>query len=174
LEDLSKFSWFNVINLRYFNPIWAHISWDIWENSEWIPNNLLPFVMKVAKWELEKLNIFWDDYDTIDWTWIRDYIDVVDLIEGHLKAYELIENLEFNWFSDNYNLWTWKWVSVLEIIKKTEKITWKKINYEIVDRREWDLWEVYCNPSKANNILWWKAEISLDESLENSWRFYNN
>ncbi len=173
LEDLAHFSWFNVINLRYFNPIWAHESWFIWENPEGIPNNLLPFIMKVANWELDKLSIFGDDYDTVDWTWVRDYIDVVDLIDGHLKAYEFLNNLEFDWFVYNFNLWVWNWISVLEIIKETEKVIWKKINYEIVDRRDWDLAEVYCNPNKANNILWWKAKISLDESLKNSWRFYN-
>lgn len=173
LEDLSKFSKFNVINLRYFNPIWAHSSWMIWENPEWIPNNLLPFILKVAKGELERVNVFWWDYDTIDGTWVRDYIDVVDLIDGHLKAYEMLENLEFEWFIDYYNLWVWRWVSVLEMIKFAEEVTWKKIAYEIVRRRSWDLAEVYCNPKKAENILWWKSKTSLKESLRNSWKFYD-
>jgi len=90
LIDLSKFSGFNVINLRYFNPVWAHKSWFLWEDPEWIPNNLLPFIMKVASWELDELKVFGDDYETIDGTWVRDYIDVVDLIDGHLKSYEKI------------------------------------------------------------------------------------
>jgi len=173
LNDLSKFAWFNVINLRYFNPIWAHSSWFIWEDPDWIPNNLLPFIMKVANWELEKLRVFWDDYETIDGTWVRDYIDVVDLIDGHLKAYELIENLDFTWFIDTFNLWVGKWISVLEMIKFSEEITWKKINYEIVARREWDLASVFCNPKKARNILNWKSKTSLEDSLRNSWKFYN-
>jgi UDP-glucose 4-epimerase len=168
LKDLSKFSSFNVMNLRYFNPIWAHPSWFIWEEPDWIPNNLLPFIMKVATGELEKLKVFWSDYNTIDWTWVRDYIDVVDLIEGHLKAYEKIEK----WFNV-YNLWVWEWVSVLEMIKKSEKITWNKINYEIVSRRDWDLAEVYCNPSKAKKELDWEVKTSLEDSLRNSWKFYN-
>ena len=168
LIDLSKFSWFNVMNLRYFNPIWAHESWFLWEDPEWIPNNLMPFIMKVAKWDLNELKVFWNDYNTIDGTWVRDYIDVVDLIEWHLKAYENISK----WFN-TYNLWVGKWISVLEMIKKTEEIIWKKINYKIVDRRDWDLAEVYCNPEKSEKELWWKTKISLEESIKNSWRFYN-
>ncbi len=168
LQDLADFSGFRVANLRYFNPIWAHSSWEIGENPEGLPNNLLPFIMKVATWELKQLQIFWDDYNTIDWTWVRDYIDVVDLIEGHLKAYEKINS----WFN-TYNLWVGKWVSVLEMIKKSEKIVWKKIDYKIAQRRAWDLAEVYCNPEKAKKQLGWKAKISLEESLVNSWRFYN-
>ncbi len=168
LIDLSKFSWFNVMNLRYFNPIWAHESWYLGEDPEWIPNNLMPFIMKVVNWELDELKVFGDDYDTIDGTWVRDYIDVVDLIDWHLKAYENISN----WFN-TYNLWVGKWVSVLEMIKKTEEVIWKKINYKIVDRRSGDLAEVYCNPEKVEKELGWKTKISLDESIKNSLKFYN-
>lgn len=168
LKDLSSFSWFNVMNLRYFNPIWAHSSWYIWENPEWIPNNLLPFIMKVATWELDKVKVFWNDYNTIDGTWVRDYIDVVDLIDGHLKAYKNIKK----WFNV-YNLWVGKWVSVLEMIEVVRKITWKEIPYEIAPRRAWDLAEVYCNPEKAFTELWWKAKTSLEDSIKNSWKFYN-
>lgn len=174
LTDLSDFAWFNVINLRYFNPIWAHKSWYIWENPEGLPNNLLPFILKVATWELEKVKVFGWDYNTIDWTWVRDYIDVVDLIDWHLKAYKLLEKQEKNWFIDNINLWVWKWNSVLEMIKTSEKITWRKINYEIVWRRQWDLADVYCNPKKAKEVLWWEAKTSLEDSLKNSWNFFNN
>ena len=182
LIDLSKFSDFNVMNLRYFNPIWAHESWFLWEDPEWIPNNLMPFIMKVAKWTLDELKVFWNDYDTIDGTWVRDYIDVVDLTDWHLKAYENISLLSqpfpprekgVKGIFRIYNLWVGKWVSVLEMIRKTEEIIWKKINYKIVDRRDWDLAEVYCNPEKAKKELWWKTQISLDESIKNSWRFYN-
>jgi UDP-glucose 4-epimerase len=144
----------------------------IWENPEWIPNNLLPFILKVAKGELEEVNVFWSDYDTIDGTWVRDYIDVVDLIEGHLKAYEMLENLEFEGFIDYYNLWVWRWVSVLEMIKFAEEVTWKKIAYKIAGKRSWDLAEIYCNPKKAENILWWKSKTNLKESLRNSWKGY--
>ena len=174
LNDLSKFSWFNVINLRYFNPIWAHPSWLIWENPEWIPNNLLPFIMKVAIWELPYLNVFGDDYETIDGTWVRDYIDVVDLIDGHLKAYDLIENLDFSGFIDDFNLWLWKWVSVLQILEASKKAIWKDIPFKIASRRSWDIAEFYCNPSKAKSILWWEAKTSLQDSLKNAWKFYNS
>jgi len=170
LLDLSKFSAFNVINLRYFNPIWAHKSALLGEDPEWIPNNLLPFIMKVASWELDELKVFGWDYETEDWTWKRDYIDVVDLIDWHLKAYE---KLNQNWFFETYNLWTWKSISVLEMLKISEKISWNKIPYEIVERRKWDLADVFCNPEKAEKELWWKAKISLEESLENTWKFYN-
>jgi len=169
LEDLAKFSSFRVMNLRYFNPIWAHESAYIWENPEWKPNNLLPYILKVAKWELQEVGVFWDDYETIDGTWVRDYIDVVDLIDWHLKAYEKIID-GFN----TYNLWVGRGISVLEMIKETEKVVWRKINYKILNRREWDLWIVYCNPEKAEKELWWKAKISLEDSLKNSWGFVND
>jgi len=183
LIDLSKFSWFRVMNLRYFNPIWAHKSWFLGEDPEWLPNNLSPFIMKVASGELEKLKVFGGDYNTVDGTWVRDYIDVVDLIEGHLKAYEKIsslsnslpkgERIAANWFFKVYNLWVGKWVSVLEMIKVAEKITWKKVKYKIVERREWDLAEVYCNPRKSKEELDWETKVSLEDSIKNSWRFYN-
>lgn len=171
LKDLANFLDFRVVNLRYFNPIWAHKSWYLWEDPKWIPNNLLPYMMKVASWELEELYVFWDDYDTIDGTWVRDYIDVVDLIDWHLKAYEKMNDNNW-WFFEVYNLWTGKWVSVFEMIKETEKVVWKKIKYKVVWRRPWDLAIVYCNPEKAFKKLGWKPKISLKESLENSWRFY--
>ena len=173
LRDLASFSGFRVINLRYFNPIWAHSSWEIWEDPAWIPNNLLPYIMKVAAGELEKLRVFWGDYPTIDGTWVRDYIDVVDLIEGHLNAYKNFEKVKNNWLFEVYNLWVGKGVSVLEMVEVARNVTWKEIPYEIVDRRSWDLAEVYCNPSKAKKELNWEAKISLEDSLKNSWKFYN-
>ena len=191
LVDLAKFSWFRVMNLRYFNPIWAHKSWFLWEDPFGIPNNLLPYVMKVAAWNLKQLQVFWGDYDTVDWTGVRDYIDVVDLIDWHLNAWEKIitnpcstaphpnplprgEGIDQKeWIFEVYNLWVGKWVSVLEIVKEAEKVTWKKIYYNIVDRRAWDIAEVFCNPEKALKELWWKSETSLEDSLKNSWKFYS-
>lgn len=173
LNDLAEFNLFKVVNLRYFNPIWAHTSWNLWEDPEWIPNNLLPYIMKVATWEYECVNVFWDDYDTIDWTWIRDYIDVNDLISAHILAYNKISELsDDKWYSNNYNVWVGRWISVLEAINATELVLWKKINYKIVDRRSWDIPVSFCDVTKIQNELWWKAEISLDDSLKNSWRFY--
>ncbi len=171
LEDLSQFAGFNVINLRYFNPIWAHPSWKLWEDPDGIPNNLLPFIMKVANGELKTLWVFWDDYDTIDGTGVRDYIDVNDLVDGHLLAYKKLEEKSNN-FCDVYNLWVGKGISVLEMIDASRKITGQEISYEILKRREGDVAEVYCNPSKAKEELWFETKVSLNESLENSWKFY--
>lgn len=173
LRDLSIHAWFNVINLRYFNPIWAHKSWLLWEEPNWLPNNLLPYIMKVARWDLPYLRVFWDDYDTVDWTWIRDYIDVNDLIEWHLLAYEKLNKLNSNWFFEIYNLWTGKGVSVFEMLKTAEIVIWKEIAYKIYPRRNWDLAEVYCDTEKAKEELLFVTKIGLEESLENSWRFYN-
>lgn len=176
LYDFSIFSNFNVINLRYFNPIWAHPSWYLWENTFWIPNNLLPFILKVANKDLDCLNVFWWDYDTVDWTWVRDYIDVCDLVDWHIKAYDRILKMSKNnnkGFSDVYNLWIWKWVSVLELLCEAEKVIWNKIPYKIIERREWDIAEFYCDSSKAKNELSWEANTSLNTSLKNSWKFYN-
>jgi UDP-glucose 4-epimerase len=198
LEDLTKFSFFNVINLRYFNPIWAHPSGLIWEDPKWIPNNLFPYIMKVATWELSELKIFWNDYDTKDGTGVRDYIDINDLVEWHIKAYEFLklkgkswklkeksnchsefiseslkinssweENLNREWFFETFNLWVGKWISVLELLKVCEKISGKKIPYSVIERRSWDLGKVYCSPEKAEKVLWWKAKISIEESVKN-------
>ncbi|MFA5916799.1 MAG: UDP-glucose 4-epimerase GalE [Candidatus Gracilibacteria bacterium] len=179
LRDLSNFIGFNAISLRYFNPIGAHPSGFIGESPNGIPNNLLPYIMKVAKGELPYLKIFGNDYNTIDGTGVRDYIDVVDLIDGHLKAYEILleTGLEKRQVSDGlfdiYNLGAGKGVSVLEILKIAEKVVGKKIHFEINPRRNGDLGEFYCNPGKAKNELGWETKTSLEESLENSWRFYN-
>ncbi len=184
LNDLSKFANFRVMNLRYFNPIWAHESWYIWEEPYGIPNNLLPYIMQVLTQKLDYLKVFGDDYDTIDGTWVRDYIDVVDLIDGHLKAYKYIEKIPHPspllkgdekkevWFIENINLWVWKWVSVLEMKDICEKVSSKKIDYKILPRREWDLAEVYCNPEKAKKLLNWEAKTSLEDSIKNSLKFY--
>lgn len=197
LRDLSIHKWFNVINLRYFNPIWAHSSGLIWEDPNDIPNNLLPFIMKVASWELSSLNVFWDDYDTIDWTWERDYIHVNDLIEWHIKALSFIEqennrrgepcvhpmpkthHIPETYQSsnnippifENINLWTWKPTSVLEVIKNTEEVTWKKINYTITPRRAWDIAISYCLPTKAKEVLNWETKKTLQQAIKDSWNF---
>ncbi|NVP18031.1 UDP-glucose 4-epimerase GalE [Candidatus Gracilibacteria bacterium] len=173
LTDLSKFASFNVINLRYFNPVGAHPSGLIGENPEGLPNNLSPFIMKVAAGELPYLNVFGDDYETIDGSGVRDYIDVVDLIDGHLKAYELLENLDFSGFIDSFNLGTGKGISVFEMIEASKKATGKDIPFKIAPRRNGDIASVYCNPNKAKNILDWSAKTPLEDSLKNAWKFYN-
>lgn len=174
LENLSKFSDFKVISLRYFNPIGAHESWLIWENPKGIPNNLLPYVMKVAVWGLPTLQVFWDDYNTIDGTWVRDYIDVNDLIEWHIKAYELLEKTDKKNIYEAINLGVGKGVSVLEILKICEEVVWGTISYKITERRKWDLWEFYCDSWKAKKILWWESKTWISESIKNGWNFYKH
>jgi len=175
LKDLAEFAGFNVIALRYFNPIGAHPSWLLWEDPNWIPNNLMPYLMKVLKWELKELKVFWWDYPTLDWTGVRDYIDIMDLIDWHLKWLQKILSEDYQkkeWKYEVYNLWVGRWLSVLEIIKAVEQVSWKKILYKIVDRRPGDLAMVYCNADKAKKELWWKAKVDLKESIENMLRFY--
>lgn len=184
LKDLAVHKNFQVINLRYFNPVWAHKSWLIWENPNGIPNNLLPFIMKVVVGELPAVQVFGDDYDTRDGTGERDYIHVVDLIDGHLKALEFIENKiplsqPFSWqekgvfegFFETFNLWTGKATSVLEMIEYTSEIIEKKVPYIIKPRRTGDLAVSFCDPEKAWKILNWKAKKTIQEAVKDSLKF---
>ncbi len=176
LKKFSQYKWFNVIVLRYFNPIWNHPSWFIWENPNWVPNNLFPYIFKVLKWELDYLRIFGDDYDTKDWTWLRDYINVVDLVEWHLKAYNYLlsnkKDTDSNWFYDIFNLGLWKWYTVLELVDKVQKISQKKVPYKIVARRPWDVDKLYWNIDKAKKFLNWVPKISIEESIEQMLKFW--
>lgn len=170
LQDMAQYNGCNVVNLRYFNPIWSHKSGLIWEYCDTHPNNLLPYIMKVAWGELNKLQVFWNDYDTIDGSGVRDYIDVNDLMDGHLKWYQ-----QCQWqdgFFETYNLWVGKWVSVLEFITATHQSIWKDIAYDVTVRRPGDTAEVYCDPTKAQQKLNWKTHISLSESIQTSWKYY--
>lgn len=174
LRGLAENRGFNVILLRYFNPIWAHKSWHIWEKPDGIPNNLLPYILDVASTKRKSVWIFGNDYDTIDGTGVRDYIHVVDLVDWHLKAYELIIKEELwinNGFCEVFNLGTGKWTSVLEMIKIAESATERVIPYEILERRKWDIATCYCNPAKANKILGWKAKLSVKDGIKDSWKF---
>ena len=161
----------SVVILRYFNPIGAHESGLIGENPNGIPNNLLPYVSQVAVGKLEQVSVFGDDYDTPDGTGVRDYIHVVDLALGHIKAVEkVLDTKELN----VYNLGTGKGYSVLEIINAFEKASGRKINYKIVDRRPGDLATCYSDPSKAYKELGWKAQRDLAKMCEDSWRWQKN
>lgn len=173
LRDLSNHKNFRVINLRYFNPIWAHKTWLLWENPNWIPNNLLPYVMKVASKELSFLQVFWDDYYTKDWSWERDYIHVVDLAFAHFKAFLYLEENIWNIYEE-INIWTWISTSVFEIISLTEQVIWEKLPYKVAPKRAWDADIVYCNPEKAETILNWKAKYSVYEAISDSWNFIKN
>ncbi len=175
LEDMSKFSNFNVINLRYFNPIWASSTWYLWENPNWIPNNLFPYIFKVLNWELPELKVFWWDYDTVDWSWVRDYIDVNDLVNAHLLAFKkLISLKDNNWYVNNYNVGVWRWYSVLEVINKVEETLWKKVTYRIVERRAWDIPISFCNTKKIEKELGFIPSISMHQSILNTWNFVKN
>ena len=158
----------NVILLRYFNPIGAHKSGLIGEDPKGIPNNLVPYVTQVAIGKLECLGVFGNDYDTHDGTGVRDYIHVVDLAIGHVKA---IEKLKDKDGVNVYNLGTGKGYSVLDIVHAFEKACGKEIKYAIKPRRPGDIATCYSDATKALNELGWKAERDLDEMCEDSWRW---
>lgn len=158
-----------VILLRYFNPIGAHISGQIGENPKGIPNNLVPYITQVAVGKLECVGVFGDDYDTPDGTGVRDYIHVVDLATGHVKA---INKLEQSTGGVNiYNLGTGTGYSVLDVIKNFEKACGKKINYAIKPRRPGDIATCYADATKAKNELGWVAERDITQMCEDSWRW---
>ena len=173
LRDLANHRGFKVANLRYFNPVWAHESGLIGEDPNDIPNNLLPYIMKVASGELSELSVFWDDYETIDGTWVRDYIHVVDLVEAHLSAWKWLETIEKPIF-EPINLWTGAGTSVFEMIIITEEIIWRRLPYKITPRRNWDIASAYCNPEKAKKLLWWEANMTVEEAVRDSWNFIQN
>ena len=161
LKDIyvSDKDW-SVSVLRYFNPIGAHKSGLIGEDPKGIPNNLLPYVTKVAAGKLECLSVYGNDYPTPDGTGVRDYIHVVDLAKAHLKAYERaakVNGVEY------YNIGTGNGYSVLDVVKAYEKATGLKVNYKIVDRRPGDVAECYADPTLAYNVLGWRAEYGIDD-----------
>lgn len=161
----------NIILLRYFNPIGAHKSGTIGENPSGIPNNLMPYITQVAVGKRERLNVFGNDYDTPDGTGVRDYIHVVDLATGHVKA---IEKLKENPGLKIYNLGTGHGYSVLDIVKAFEAASGVKIPYEITARRPGDIATCYADASLAGKELGWTAQYSLKEMCEDSWRWQKN
>ena len=162
---------FSIILLRYFNPIGAHKSGKIGENPNGIPNNLMPYINQVAIGKLECLSVFGNDYDTIDGTGVRDYIHVVDLAKGHLKALKKVREMKG---VEAYNLGTGKGYSVLQIVQAFEKANGVKVRYKITDRRPGDIATCYADPTKAREELGWTAEKELDEMCEDAWRFTKN
>ena len=161
----------NVAILRYFNPIGAHKSGKIGEEPSGIPNNIMPYITKVAVGQLPHLNIFGDDYDTQDGTGIRDYIHVLDLAHGHVKA---LEKLCEKPGLVTYNLGTGRGYSVLDLVKAFSKASGREIPYKIADRRPGDIAACYSNPEKAEKELGWKAKYGIDEMCEDSWRWQSN
>ena len=162
----------NVILLRYFNPIGAHKSGRIGENPKGIPNNLVPYITQVAVGKLERLGVFGDDYDTPDGTGVRDYIHVVDLALGHVRAIEKLKTQTGGVLV--YNLGTGVGYSVLEIVKAFEKACGKEIPYEIKDRRPGDIPTCYADASLAKEELSWEAKRGIEEMCEDSWRWQKN
>ena len=169
LTDLHKADpeW-NVVLLRYFNPIGAHESGLMGEDPKGIPNNLLPYIAQVAIGKLECLGVFGDDYDTPDGTGVRDYIHVVDLAIGHVKALKKIQEKSG---VSIYNLGTGVGYSVLDVLHAFEKACGKEIPYQIKPRRAGDIATCYCNAEKAKNELGWVAECGIDKMCEDSWRW---
>ncbi len=172
LRDLYKSdnSW-DIVILRYFNPVGAHESGLIGELPNGIPNNLMPYVSKVANGELDYVRVFGNDYDTSDGTGVRDYIHVVDLAKGHVAA---MKKLKDGSGLSVYNLGTGKGYSVLEIIKEFSKASGKEIPYKIVERREGDIGTCYADVSKAKRELGWIAEKDLNDMCKDFWNWQQN
>ena len=172
LKDLalSDKKW-HIALLRYFNPVGAHPSGLIGEDPNDIPNNLVPYISQVAIGKLEKLKVFGNDYPTPDGTGIRDYLHVVDLAKGHLKALDAIQTNEG---ANVWNLGTGQGHSVLEVINAFEKASGKTIPYEISPRRDGDIASCWTDPSKAKKELDWTTELNLDQMMEDTWRWQKN
>ena len=173
LQDLYKSdnTW-DIAILRYFNPVGAHESGLIGEEPQGIPNNLMPYVARVAAGTLKELSVFGNDYNTPDGTGVRDYIHVVDLAKGHIKALEKLEKEEKGIYI--YNLGTGIGYSVLDMVKAFEKATGKTVKYKIAPRRAGDIAICYSNPEKAKIELGWQAEKTLDDMCKDSWRYIQN
>lgn len=169
LTDIAKADKkLNVILLRYFNPIGAHESGLIGENPKGIPNNLMPYITQVASGKLPYLRVFGDDYDTIDGTGVRDYIHVVDLAAGHVKA---LDKLQENKGLLIYNLGTGRGYSVLEIVKAFEKASGKEVPYKVIERRQGDIAECYADTTKAKLELGFVAKYDINDMCEDSFRW---
>ena len=165
----SNPTFWNVMILRYFNPIGAHESGRMGEDPNGIPNNLMPFMAQVAGGRRAELSIFGGDYDTPDGTGVRDYIHVVDLAEGHCAALRTITNQGGG--CDEINLGTGRGYSVLEVVEGMRKASGKEIKYTVGDRRPGDVAECYASPAKAEKILKWRATKTLEDMCEDTWRW---
>ena len=173
LQDVYKSNkeW-DICILRYFNPVGSHESGLIGEEPQGIPNNLMPYIVRVASGQLKELSVFGNDYNTPDGTGVRDYIHVVDLAKGHLKALEKLEKENSGLYI--YNLGTGIGYSVLDMVKAFEKATAKKVPYKITERREGDIAICYANPEKAKKELDWTAEKTLEDMCKDSWNYIAN
>ena len=171
ITDSAKVTNINSILLRYFNPIGAHPSAEIGELPLGVPQNLVPFITQTAIGLREKLSVFGSDYPTPDGTAVRDYIHVVDLAKAHVIALQRLLNKQNTVKVEVFNLGTGTGSSVLEVIQAFEKVSGKKLNYQIVGRREGDVVTAYANTDKAHNVLGWKTQSSLEEALASAWKW---
>lgn len=168
---VSEDNW-KIVLLRYFNPVGAHESGRIGEDPKGIPNNLTPYITQVAIGKLEALNVFGDDYDTVDGTGVRDYIHVVDLAKGHVAALKRIEIMPDG--AEVYNLGTGEGYSVLQVLKAFEKAVGKEIPYKIAPRRPGDIAICYASTDKARELLGWEAELGIEEMCADAWNWQKN
>ncbi len=170
LQDIYKSdnTW-DICILRYFNPVGSHESGLIGEEPQGIPNNLMPYIVRVANGELKELSVFGNDYDTPDGTGVRDYIHVVDLAKGHIKALEKLEKEKTGMYI--YNLGTGTGYSVLDMVKAFENSTGKKVQYKITERRPGDIATCYADPTKAKEELGWTAQKNLEDMCKDSWNY---
>lgn len=171
IADVAKVSNLKAILLRYFNPIGAHDSAAIGELPLGVPQNLVPFITQTAMGLRAELSVFGNDYPTADGTCVRDYIHVVDLAKAHVIALQRLIDKKNTENVEVFNLGTGTGSSVLEVVHAFEKVSQKKLPYKIVDRREGDVVEAYADTEKANKILGWKTELSLEQALESAWKW---
>ena len=169
-DDIHSGAPIKSVILRYFNPIGAHPSALIGELPNGVPNNLIPFVTQTAMGIRKELKIFGNDYDTPDGTCIRDYIYVVDLAKAHVKAMQRVLDMDTEPI-EYFNVGTGRGVSTYEVVDKFEKATGVKVNWSYAPRREGDIEKVWANPDKANNVLGWKSETSLEDTLRSAWNW---
>ena len=171
INDVAKVTNINSVLLRYFNPIGAHSSAEIGELPLGIPQNLVPFITQTALGLRKELSVYGNDYPTPDGTCIRDYIHVVDVAKAHVIALQRLLNKQNNDKVEIFNLGTGNGSSVLEVIQAFEKVSGQKLPYKIVPRRSGDVISAYADTAKANKILGWNAELSLEEALASAWKW---
>ena len=171
ITDTTKVTNINSILLRYFNPIGAHSSAEIGELPIGVPQNLVPFITQTGLGLRNELSVYGDDYPTPDGTAVRDYIHVVDLAKAHVIALKRLLDKKNLAKVETFNLGTGTGSSVLEVIRAFEKVSGQKLPYKIVDRREGDITSAYANTDKANNVLGWKAQSTLEEAMESAWKW---
>ncbi|MFV8361672.1 UDP-glucose 4-epimerase GalE [Flavobacterium sp. LS1P3] len=171
ITDVTKVSHVNAILLRYFNPIGSHPSAEIGELPMGVPQNLVPFITQTGMGLRESLSVYGNDYPTVDGTCVRDYIHVVDLAKAHVIALQRLVNKKNSEKLEVFNLGTGTGSSVLEVISAFEKVSGQKLPYTIVPRREGDVTSVYANTDKANTVLGWKTQSTLEEAIASAWKW---